>query len=216
MLPVCWISGGLQYITASLERLVLFVYPTLVLIISAIFLGKRITRVQMLAVLITYIGITLAFAENFRADQQDQTLWGALLIFGAALTYAIYLIGSGSLLPRLGTWRYTSMAMMAACAAVLIHHGIFHRWALFHFSAPVYQLSILMAVFATVLPAFMVSEGIRIIGASNAAIIGSVGPISTIVLAGIFLGESLTYLQWLGTFIVIGGVLLITLKKEKG
>ena len=111
--------------------------------------------------------------------------------------------------------RYTCIAMTAACAGILVHHAIVHQLQLFHFAKEVYWLSLIMAVFTTVVPSFLVSEGIRIVGASNAAIIGSVGPISTIVLAYIFLGERLGAMQWLGTFFVIGGVLIISLKKHK-
>jgi drug/metabolite transporter (DMT)-like permease len=205
---------GLQYIPASLERLILFVYPTLVLILSALFLGKKITRTQALAVLITYIGIALAFVENLRLEHGGDYIFGSSLIFFGALAYAIYLIGSGRLLPYMGSWRYTSLAMIASSTAILIHHGLFYHWRLFHFAAPVYYLAILMAIFATVLPSFLISEGIRIIGAGNAAIVGSVGPISTIILAYIFLEERLSALQWMGAFVVIGGVLMITLRKR--
>jgi drug/metabolite transporter (DMT)-like permease len=105
--------------------------------------------------------------------------------------------------------------MVAAGVGILLHHAIWYQWDLFAFPTEVYQLAILMAVFSTVLPAFMVSEGIRIIGANNGAIIGSIGPISTIVLAYIFLDERLGWLQWLGTLLVIGGVLIISLQKHK-
>lgn len=205
---------GLQYVTAGLERLILFVYPTLVLLLSALFLGNKIERIQYLAVLLTYSGIALAFVENLRLGQEKNLILGSVLIFFCALAYAIYLIGSGRLLPYLGTWRYTSLAMIASTTAVLLHHGIFYQWHLFHFPVPVYYLAFLMAIFATVLPSFLIAEGIRMIGAGNAAVIGSVGPISTIVLAYIFLDEYMSVLQWLGAVIVIGGVLMITLKKH--
>ena len=205
---------GLQYVTAGLERLILFIYPTLVLLISAFWLGKKVERNQYLAVLVTYSGIALAVLENVRLGAEPHFLLGSGLIFACALAFALYLIGSGQLLPLLGAWRYTSLAMTAAAAAVLIHHGLFYQWRLFHFPAPVYHLAMLMAIFATVLPSFLISEGIRVIGAGNAAIIGSVGPISTILLAEIFLDEHMSFLQWVGTLIVIGGVLIITLRRR--
>lgn len=206
---------GLQYISASLERVLLFIYPTLVVILSAIFLGKPITRNQLLALLLTYAGIAIVFSESLSMPENDQFLLGAGLILLGALAYAVYLMGSGSLLPRIGTWRFTSYAMMAAAGAVIIHHGLQYRWALFHFPAEVYGLALLMAFLSTVLPSFLISEGIRVIGAGNAAIIGSVSPISTIILANIFLGERLGSLQWIGTFVVIIGVLLVTLQKQR-
>lgn len=206
---------GLQYIGASMERLILFVYPTLVVLISAIFFKQAISRDQYVALGLTYVGIALAFSQGLSLQEKTSFLLGGGLIFLSALTFAIYLVGSGRLLPRYGTLRFTSYAMMAASVAVLIHHGVTRQWALFNFARPVYELSFLMAVFATVLPAFLVSEGIRLIGAGNAAIIGSVGPISTIVLAYVFLDERLGIWQWIGAILVITGVLLISLRRQQ-
>lgn len=207
---------GLKYIGASLERLILFVYPTLVVILSAIFLKKTIQQDQYVALALTYFGVALAFIGGIKWSENENFLLGGGLIFLSAFIYACYLIGSGSLLPKLGTLRFTSYAMTAACFGVLLHHGLIYRWKLFHFAPEVYKLSGLMAVFSTVLPAFMISEGIRLVGAGNAAIIGSVGPISTIVLAYIFLGERLTGWQWVGAALVISGVLWISLRKRRG
>jgi len=200
----------------AMERLVLFIYPTLVVLISTIFLGKKLNKTIILALVLTYIGILIAFLENLNMPDNPDFLWGALFVFLAAFTYAIYIVGSGNLLPRIGTLRYTSIAMSAACISVLVHHATTQQLVLFHFDNMVYVYGFLMAIFATVLPSFLVSEGIRIIGANRAAIIGSIGPISTIILAYFFLGEGFGWFQILGTFLVIGGVLLISTKKEIG
>lgn len=211
---------GLQYITAGMERLVLFTYPTLVVIISAIFLKKKIKKVHYIALSLTYVGIGVAFLEHLQSDNHlgdtnEHFLLGAALVFGAALAYAIYLVGSGYILPRLGTLRYNSLSMSAAGLAVLVHHAVVNQLALFDFAPPVYYYGIAMALFSTVLPSFLIAEGIRIIGATNASIIGSIGPISTIILAYIFLGEQLGWWQWGGTLLVIVGILLISLQKHK-
>ena len=206
---------GLQYVTASMERIILFMYPTIVVLISALVFKEKINRTQVIALVLTYIGITVAFAESLSVENHPKYLLGAFFVFISSFTFAIYIVGSGQLLPRVGTVRFTSIAMVAAGAGILLHHAIWYQWDLFAFPTEVYQLAILMAVFSTVLPAFMVSEGIRIIGANNGAIIGSIGPISTIVLAYIFLDERLGWLQWLGTLLVIGGVLIISLQKHK-
>lgn len=212
---------GLQYVTAGMERLVLFTYPTLVVIISAIFLKQKIFKIHYIALSLTYIGIGIAFFEHLNADPHsifdtdNHFMYGAMLVFAAALAYAIYLVGSGSILPRLGTVRYNSLSMSAAGVAVLIHHAIVNQLALFDFVPEVYYYGIAMALISTVIPSFMIAEGIRIIGATNASIIGSVGPISTIILAYIFLGERLGWWQWGGTMLVIVGVLLISLQKGK-
>lgn len=205
---------GLQFVPASIERLLLFAYPTFVVLISGLVLKQPVKRIQWLALMITYIGIGVTFAEGVYLSDEPKFLLGAALVMLCALTYAIYLVGSGHLLPKLGTWRYTSLAMSAACVAILIHHFIAYRWDLWQFPMPVYGLSVLMALIATVLPVFMISEGIRLIGASNAAILGSVGPVSTIILASIFLGESLGGWQWAGAALVIFGVVLIASQKR--
>ena len=127
----------------------------------------------------------------------------------SALTYAVYLVGSGRLLPRLGTLRFTSSALSFACLAVLLSYLFSGQNDLFSQPAVIYGYALLMAIFATVMPVFLISEGIRVIGANNASIIGSVGPIATIVLAYFFLGETLDASQWAGTVLVILGVILV-------
>ncbi|MCB0558910.1 MAG: DMT family transporter [Lewinellaceae bacterium] len=204
---------GLQYVTASLERLILFVYPTLVLLIGATVFREPVTRRQLGALVLTYLGISIAFSEGFLLSGDQHFVLGAGLIFFGAMAYAVYIVGSGRLLPRIGTLRFTSLAMTAAAVAVLAHHGIAYHWQLFGFPPQVYGLALLMALIATVIPSFLISEGIRNIGSGNASIIGSIGPISTIVLAYFFLGEQLGWLQWIGTVLVIGGVLVITIGK---
>ena len=128
------------------------------------------------------------------------------LSFGSALSYALYLIGSGEYLPRLGTLRYTATTMTVACIAILLHHGIVHHWALFDFPAPVYYLCFGMAIIATVVPAFLVAEGIRRMGAGPTSMVSSIGPISTIMLAALILEEQFGAWQWAGAALVIGGV----------
>ncbi len=204
---------GLQYVEAGMERLILFIYPTIVVLISALLNGRPISRRQYLALGLTYLGILIAFSEQLLLRQEEQFLLGAGLIFLSAFSFSVYFIGSGQMLPRIGTWRFTSYAMSAAALAVILHHGLFFRWDLFGFPWQVYALALLMALLATVVPSFLISEGIRRIGAGNAAIIGSVGPISTILLAWLFLDERLGPWQWLGTFVVIAGVLMVTLNR---
>ena len=206
---------GLQYITASLERLILFLYPTIVVLIGLFLFKEKINRTQVIALMLTYFGIAIAFLETLGEGESENIWLGAGLIFLCAIAYASYIVGSGQLVSRLGTSRFTSIAMISAGAAILIHHGIQYQWALFDFTKEVYFYALFMAIVSTVIPSFLISEGIRIIGSSNASIIGSIGPISTIVLAYIFLEERLGIIQWLGTLIVIIGVLIISLQKKK-
>lgn len=204
---------GLQYITAGMERLILYMYPTLVVLISAFFYGKKMQSAQVFALLLTYAGIIIAFFDK-NLSNSDENFWlGAALVAGAAVAYAIYVVQSGELVPRIGTFRFTSIAMCSAAFAILLHNLLWHDLTIFHFVPEVYYLAFLIAIISTVLPSLMMSEGIRIIGANNAAIIGSIGPISTIILAYFLLGEVFGSLQVLGTLLVIGGVVLLSLKK---
>ncbi|WP_373553046.1 DMT family transporter [Haliscomenobacter sp.] len=203
---------GLFYITAGLERLILFLYPTMVLAINAIFLKKPVTRIQWIALALTYGGVSLAFLDRDQLGVGSNVFLGSILIFFSGLTYAIYLVGSGQYITKVGSLRYTCLAMLAASVGVIVQHGIIYQWALFNFPSQVYVLSIIMAILSTVLPTFMMSEAIRIIGSSNVAIIGSVGPVATIVMGYFLLGETFGLWQFLGTVLVIIGVLRISLK----
>ena len=205
---------GLGYIKASLERIILFVYPTLILIISRIFLRTKIHSWQVLAIAITYVGIFITFWEELSLTSGDSVWIGGGLIFAAAMTYATYLVGSGWLIPKFGSIRFTAYAMLVACSFVIVHYLIQNENDLFAFQKEVYYYGIAMAVFATVLASFLVSESIKHIGAPNFGIIGSLGPISTIIMANIFLDEKMSVLQIIGTLIVISGVFILARRKE--
>jgi len=205
---------GLQYVSAGLERLILFVYPTIVVVLSAIWFKKPILKRHYYALVLTYIGIAIALMTDFTAT--DDYFWlGVGLIFLAAFTYSIYLIVSGRLIPRVGSVVYISYVMFFATIPVLIQFFIKNPGSLWRFDAAVYELSIWMAIVATVAPAVMTSEGIRLIGAANAAIVGSIGPIATIFLAYLLLGEPFSFWQMIGTLFVLTGVLIITLRKQE-
>lgn len=207
---------GLQYITASLERLVLFIYPTIVVLIGMIFFKEKISQKQVLALILTYIGIVIVFMGNVDITSQRDLWIGSSLIFFCAITYAIYFVGSGQLLPKIGTWLYTSYVLTVSCVAVILHYLI-HNKGVVNLDYPmgVYIIGFLMATFATVIPTLITSEAIRIIGASNSAIIASVGPISTITLAYFFLNERLAPVQFFGGLLVLGGVVFISLQQKK-
>ena len=205
---------GLQYISASFERIILYLYPTIVLIISFFLFHAEVKRVHVVALLLTYVGVGIAFYENFHLTEADTIIKGTVLVFCAAIAYATYIVGSGRLLPKIGTYRYNSISMSAACLGVFIHNIGLHGFNLLEFAMPVYWISLVVALVATVIPSFMMAEGIRVIGSSNAAILVSIGPISTIGMAYVFLEEKIGWLQWMGTFFVIAGILLITLQKK--
>ncbi|MBD0823073.1 DMT family transporter [Aestuariibaculum marinum] len=204
---------GLTYIKASLERIILFIYPTIVLFFNKIFLKKPITKVQAGAILLTYIGVVIAFWDEVAISGND-TYLGGFFIFLSAVTYASYLVGTGWLIPKFGVVKFTSYAMLVSCVCVFIHYGFINEISLFSFPWQVYGYGFLIAVFATVIPSFLVSMSIKMISSSNFAIVAGIGPISTIILAAIFLNEKLTLLQFFGALIVIIGILFVSLKKE--
>jgi len=204
---------GLQYIKASLERVILFIYPTVVLLLNKFFLKKAITKHQMLAILITYIGIFIAFSGELNISGGN--IWfGAIMIVLSAVTYASYLVGSGWLIPKFGVMRFTAYAMLVSCVSVFIHYGVSNKVDLFDYPWQVYALGFCIAFFATVIPSFLVSIAIKKISSSNFAVIAGLGPISTIILAVIFLKENLSVLQVIGTLVVISGILLISRSKK--
>jgi drug/metabolite transporter (DMT)-like permease len=203
---------GLQYIKASLERIILFLYPTIIIVLNKLFLKKPITPTQALAIFLTYIGIFITFFGEVVISGND-TYLGGFFILLCAIAYAIYLAGSGWLIPKLGVVKFTSYVMIVSCVCVFIHFGLFSNINIFSLQKEVYVLGFLIAIFATVIPSFLVSESISRINSSNFAIIAGFGPISTIILAGIFLNEVLTLLQLFGALVVIFGILLVSIKK---
>ncbi len=207
---------GLQYITAALERLVLFLYPTFVLLISALLFGRRITARDGLAFALSYVGIAVVVLNDLRT-QPGNVVAGSLWVLASALLYATYLIGSGRLVGRVGSIRFACYAGVVSCVGVVAHFLVARDWrAIVSQPAPVYGLAVLMAAVSTVLPIVLTSEGIRRIGAANASIVGAIGPVATIFLGFIFLGEPITLVQLAGAALVLGGVLIVSLQDRKG
>jgi drug/metabolite transporter (DMT)-like permease len=206
---------GLQYISAGMERLILFIYPTLVLLMSALVFKVKIKPMQWLALLITYVGLAIAFfgEVDFGSSQKKDFLLGSVLIFICAFTYAAYIVGSGRLIPKVGATKFNSYAMSFASIGVLLHFAFFSEVSLLHLPKLVYVYSFLMAVFSTVIPSYLVTAAINHIGSDNAAIVGSVGPVSTIALAFFFLSEPINFWQSAGTVLILGGVLVIGKQK---
>lgn len=206
---------GLQYVTAGIERLILFIYPTLVLLMSSVFFKERIKPVQWLALVITYVGLLIAFISevDVQSTQSKDFLLGSFFIFICAFTYAGYIVGSGRLIPMVGATKFNSYAMSFAAIGVMIHFMITTETSLWEFSTPVYLYGLLMAVLSTVIPSYLVVQGIKRIGSENAAIVGSIGPVSTLLMAYVLLDESISALQLLGTIFILIGVLLVSQQK---
>jgi drug/metabolite transporter (DMT)-like permease len=207
---------GLQYVSAGIERLILFIYPTLVLLMSAFIFKEKIKRIQWIAVLVTYVGLLMAFFGEATLDESnDKNFYlGAILIFTCSITYAMYIVGSGRLIPSIGAAKFNSYAMSFACVAVLIHFFVTSDKSLLNLPTQVYIYAVVMSLLGTVIPSYLVAEGIKRIGSDNAAIVGSVGPVSTIIQAYIFLHEPILGLQIVGTVFILIGVLLIGRSKK--
>lgn len=208
---------GLQYVTAGIERLILFIYPTLVLLMSSVFFKERIRPIQWLALAITYAGLLIAFFSeaDFSSSQNRNFIFGSLMILLCAFTYAGYIVGSGRLIPLVGASKFNSYAMSFASVGVLLHFAITSDNSLLHYEPTVYFYSVAMALISTVIPSYMVVQGIKRIGSDNAAIVGSIGPVSTLIMANIFLGESISIFQIAGTAMILLGVLLVSGQKQK-
>jgi len=201
---------GLQYVSAGIERLILFIYPTLVVLMSWIFFRGKISSIQWMAIAVTYAGLLLAFWGEARVDTSNPSFYkGALLILLCSITYAIYIVGSGRIIPSVGASKFNSYAMTFACIAVLIHFFVTSSQSLWNLDSLVYVYSFAMAIIGTVVPSYLVTQGIKRIGSDNAAIVGSIGPVSTILQAFIFLGEPIFFLQIVGTACILFGILLI-------
>lgn len=207
---------GLQYVSAGLERLILFLYPTFVVILNAWLFRLPVTVTQRTALILTYIGIAIAYWGELQVDTGDENfLWGSVLIFLCAVTFSIYIAGSGRLIPQTGAARFTSYAMLAATAGIFIHYSLAGGIPVTGFSGIHAGYGVLLAVVATVLPTFMMSNAMNRIGSNNVAIISAIGPVSTIVQAHFVLHEHMVWAQWAGTVLVIAGVLLIGWKNNR-
>lgn len=216
-LPMWFDFAGLAYVTAGLERTVLFLYPTIVVLISALLYRRRISKREIFSLAASYAGVALAVGHDLTLLKSGAggTLLGVMLVLASALSYAAYLVASGHVIPRLGSATFTAASMLVASVAAGVHFALTaHPVSLLQLPMPVYRLGLLMAVVATVLPAIMLSAGIHRIGSSRASLLGAVGPVSTILLAYAFLGEAITPLQLAGTGLVMMGVLAIGIRQH--
>jgi drug/metabolite transporter (DMT)-like permease len=202
---------GLQYITASLERLVLFLYPTIVVVLSAIFLAQPITRRAVAALALSYSGIALAVLHDVRITGDPHAIaLGSALVFASAVGYAIYLVGAGGVIARLGSSRFIAWAMLASTLFISLQFLLTRPLSALDVPLSVQALALAMAFFCTVLPTWMIAESIRRIGASTASLVGSLGPMFTIGFGALLLGEPVNIVQMVGVALVLGGVMLVS------
>ena len=207
---------GLQYISAGLERLILFLYPTFAVLINAFFFKEKMHTGQKIALAFTYVGIAIAYYGEMNIDTSNPNFfWGSFLVFICAITYSIYIVGSGRIIPLVGATKFTAYAMLTATGGIFVHFLFKGNSAALFESSTLWGYGVALALIATVIPSFMLSDALKRIGSNNVAIISSVGPVSTIIQAHYFLGEKIFTEQIVGTALVLCGILILSYKKSK-
>lgn len=206
---------GLEYVSVGLERLILFLNPTVVLLLGMLLYKRRVSSGQWISMALAYAGILLVFWNDTHvANASTATIGlGALFVFSSALTYGFYLLQSGEVVKRYGSLRLAALAMLVSTVYTMIHYVIVspHHdlMRLFTQTPSVWYLSVINAVFCTVLPVSLLMVAVSRLGAGTAAQAGMIGPVATIFLAYFFLGESITALQLAGTALVIAGMIVL-------
>lgn len=203
--------AGLAYITASLERLILYLNPTLVLLLSVLFFKHRLQARQVVAMAVSYAGVVAVFAHELSFEGPNTAL-GAALVFGSAVSYAVYLALSGKVVQRLGSMRLAGLASTVACALCIAQFALLKPLSAAAVPAPVLWLSLLNATACTVAPVLMVMLAIARIGAPLSSQVGMVGPMSTLIMGVVILGEPMNAWIVVGTALVLGGVFLVSRK----
>jgi len=201
---------GLQYISASLERIVMFVYPTFVLFLSAIVYRARVLLQEVIAIKITYIGLIISFASQLSADYNRDLMIGGALVLFSALLFAANITVSKNLVVNTGPIPVTVVSFLVASITVLFQFCMSYDCdRLLEYQPDVYFDSVLMAVLTTLLPAILMGFSLKYLSAIEVAVISCIGPPFSFFLSAIFLGETIVPVQILGSFVVIAGVLFL-------
>lgn len=203
---------GLQYISAGLERLILFLTPSFVLLISVVFLKKKISLPEWLALGTAYLGTVLVFLHDARLGGSNVALGGAFVL-GSAVSYALYLLLSGELVSRVGPLRLVAYAMCVASVACILQFFLLRPASMLVQPMPVYGLSIINAVFCTVFPVFLTMIAVARVGPATTSQAGMIGPVSTLFLGALILDEPVTGIQLAGTALVLAGIYLLSKKR---
>ena len=205
---------GLQYVGAGVGRLILFLFPTLVLLLSFLFLHKRPTARELAALAVSYAGIALVVSTQVAPTSEGRLfLFGAFLIFGGAFLYAVYLVAGSQVVKRIGSMRFTAYSMAISSLPAILQFFILEPASALTLPNAVWLYAIVLATFSTVLPVFLQAEALKRIGANHFAIIGAVGPVSVAVTSALGLDEPFTWVQAVGGLLVIFGVLLVSVKR---
>jgi len=207
---------GLQYISAGLERLILFTYPTMTMAMGILFMGKKADGHLLLAAGLSYGGTAIAFLHDAgQSSDISRMLWGSGFVFACALLYAFYNAGSEIAIKRMGANHFSLLAILIATAAIILHFVVTRSPSTLQLPLPVYAYSMCMAIFSTILPIFWQSISIRHIGAARSVLIGTLGPALTLLFGWWLLHEPITLAQLAGTALVMAGVMLASSRSEQ-
>lgn len=205
--------AGLQYISAQLERLVLFTYPMFIMALSALFFGERVTNHGVAAAAVTYTGLGIAFASDLPTGGHN-TMIGTTLVLAAALSFAVHQIYAKKFIAVLGSALYTAISLSTAAVLCIGHHALASGGD-FGATSRFLWMAAGCAVFATVLPALLINASLARISSTSVAMISTLSPIVTIALAVLILGEPFTWADAIGSLLVIAGVGLYTLGDQR-
>ncbi len=215
-----WLDfAGLMYISASLERIILFLYPTLTVIATSFIYKKPLNAYSIFAIALSYGGTVIVMLQEQSNVPHEGNFWlGVSLVFASAISFAAYLLLTPRLIHKFGSWNFSGLALSIACIGMLTHYCIATPnpiGLLAALPSSVIWYGIALGLLVTVLPTILVAQSIARLGAAQTAMIASIGPILTIILATLLLGETLNTIQWFGCALNIIGVLMITLAKKK-
>ena len=197
---------GLQYISASLERLILYLTPTLVMLLAWALRGQRITVRHVTAAAVGYGGALLVFGRELHLEGGGTIALGAALVFGSTFSYALYLFFSGEYVRRLGALRLVGLATSVACIFCIVQFALLRPWSAALVAPQVIWLRVLNATLCTAVPVWLVMVGVERLGAALAAQVGMIGPLSTIAMSVLILGEPFTPWLMVGTAVVVVGI----------
>jgi len=206
---------GLQYVSAGIGRLIMFLYPTLVVVLSAVFLKRKPSRRELAALAITYAGIALVLSSRLADGPGHQAfMFGALLIFSSAMCYAVYLVTGSQLVKRVGSGRFTAYTMIVSTVPAIVQFAALESPAALQLPTQLWWIAALLATACTALPVLLVAEALKRIGANHFALIGALGPVTTVLADFFMLGGALGAAQILGGALVISGVLLVSIQRS--
>lgn len=211
-----WLDfSGLKYLTAQFERLILFTYPLFLVLLGALFFGQKLSKWTFPTFFITYLGLAIIFLSDFESAGPDMTT-GSMFVLGSAITFALYQLLAKGMIDVMGSRLFTSIAMSAAGVGILIHFLLTNELQSLFLEPEVFVYVVMIAIFATVLPAFMINEGLNRIGPQAVSLISNLGPVFTTILAVLILGEAFGAPDAIGTLLVLGGIILFSHLQKRG